>query len=186
MTDKKKIKNTQFFDLLVAKSNSMLDKNKNNTIIANWLREEITNCKMTKDDLDQIVKDSHKMGIDEMIISEIKKQIKRMTDKPKLDEDRKKQLEDRLFKRNELITEEGEEAVISWIDENQVTRAEAEQIADYDGTFLEERLSIMLDRIVEEEGAIFVDDVVEEETETRSEEDIQQEIESNIKTEERD
>ena len=87
-----------------------------------------------------------------------------MTDKPKLDEERKKQLEDRLFKRNELITEEGEEAVISWIDENQVTRAEAEQIADSDGTFLEERLSIMLDRLIEEEGAIFVDDVVEEES----------------------
>jgi hypothetical protein len=85
-----------------------------------------------------------------------------MTDKPKLDEERKKQLQDRLFKRNELITEEGEEAVISWIDENQVTRAEAEQIADYDGTFLEERLAIIIERDIEEEGAIFVDDVVEE------------------------
>ena len=87
-----------------------------------------------------------------------------MTDKPKLDEDRKRELEHILQKRNELITEEGEESVHSWIDENQVTRAEAEQIADSDGTFLEERLSIMLDRLIEEEGAIFGDDVVEEES----------------------
>jgi len=86
-----------------------------------------------------------------------------MTDEPKLDEDRKAQLEHRLFKRNEQITEEGEVAVSSWIDENQVTRSEAEQIADSDGTFLESRLSTMLDRLIEEEGAIFVDDKVEEE-----------------------
>ena len=85
-----------------------------------------------------------------------------MTDEPKLDEDRKAQLEHRLFKRNEQITEEGEVAVSSWIDENQVTRSEAEQIADSDGTFLESRLSTMLDRLIEEEGAIFVDDVLEE------------------------
>jgi hypothetical protein len=76
-------------------------------------------------------------------------------------EDRKAQLEHRLSKRNELITEEGEEAVISWIAENQVTRAEAEQLADYEGTFLQTRLAIILDRNIEEEGvAIFVDDVV--------------------------
>ena len=86
-----------------------------------------------------------------------------MTDKPKkLDEDRKSQLEHRLYKRHEVIYDEGEEAVISWIDENQVTRSEAEQIADSNGNFLEQRLSTMLDRLIEEEGAIFVDDVVEE------------------------
>ena len=85
-----------------------------------------------------------------------------MTDKKKLDEDRKLQLEHRLYKRYEVIYDEGEEAVISWIDENQVTRSEAEQIADSNGNFLEQRLSTMLDRLIEEEGAIFVDDVVEE------------------------
>jgi|OM-RGC.v1.033378500 hypothetical protein len=80
MTDKKEeiySSQTNFFcDLLVAKSNSIIDENKNNTIIADWLREKITECKITNNELDQIVKDSHKMDIDEMIISEIKKQIK--------------------------------------------------------------------------------------------------------------
>jgi len=85
-----------------------------------------------------------------------------MTDEKKLDEDRKSQLEHRLYKRYEVIYDEGEEAVSSWIDENQVTRSEAEQIADSNGNFLEQRLSTMLDRLIEEEGAIFVDDVLEE------------------------
>ena len=79
-------------------------------------------------------------------------------------DDRIKNLIDRLQNRNELITEEGEEAVYSWIDEHQVTRAEAEEVADSDGTFLEERLQIILERDIEEEGAIFVDDKVEEES----------------------
>ena len=83
-----------------------------------------------------------------------------MTDKPKkLDEDRKSQLEHRLYKRYETIYEEGEEAVISWIEEQQVTRAEAEQIADANGTFLHQRLSTLLD---EEGVAIFVDDKLED------------------------
>jgi len=85
-----------------------------------------------------------------------------MIDEKKLDEDRKSQLEHRLYKRYEVIYDEGEEAVSSWIDENQVTRSEAEQIADSNGNFLEQRLSTMLDRLIEEEGAIFVDDVLEE------------------------
>ncbi len=87
-----------------------------------------------------------------------------MTDKPKkLDEDRKSQLEHRLYKRYETIYEEGEEAVHSWIEEQQVTRAEAEQIADVNGTFLHQRLSTLLDRDINEEGvAIFVDDKLED------------------------
>ena len=58
-----------------------------------------------------------------------------MTDEKNLDEDRKSQLEHRLYKRYEVIYDEGEEAVSSWIDENQVKRSEAEQIADSNGNF---------------------------------------------------
>ena len=58
-----------------------------------------------------------------------------MTDEKNLDEDRKSQLEHRLYKRYEVIYDEGEEAVSSWIDENQVKRSEADQIADSNGNF---------------------------------------------------
>lgn len=85
-----------------------------------------------------------------------------MTDEKKLDEDRKSQLEHRLYKRYETIYEEGEEAVHSWIEEQQVTRAEAEQIADVNGTFLHQRLSTLLDRDINEKVAIFVDDKLED------------------------
>ena len=79
-------------------------------------------------------------------------------------DDRIKNLTEGLFRLNERITEDAEDTVQNWINDNQITRADAEQIADSDGNFLEERLSIMLDRDIED-GAIFFDEQNEEDEE---------------------
>jgi len=81
-----------------------------------------------------------------------------------MSDDRIKDLIEGLFKLNERITEDAEDTVQNWINDNQITRADAEQIADSDGNFLEERLSIMLDRDIED-GAIFFDEQNEEDEE---------------------
>ena len=80
-------------------------------------------------------------------------------------DDRIKNLIEGLFRLNERITEDAEDTVQNWINDNQITRADAEQIADSDGNFLEERLSIMLDRDIED-GAIFFDEQNEEDEES--------------------
>jgi len=81
-----------------------------------------------------------------------------------MSDDRIKDLIEGLFRLNERITEDAEDTVQNWINDNQITRADAEQIADSDGNFLEERLSIMLDRDIED-GAIFFDEQNEEDEE---------------------
>ena len=81
-----------------------------------------------------------------------------------MSKDRIKNLIEGLFRLNQRITEDAEDTVQNWIDDNQVTRADAEQIADSDGNFLEERLAIMLDRDIED-GAIFFDEKEKEEEE---------------------
>ena len=80
-------------------------------------------------------------------------------------DDRIKNLIEGLFRLNERITDDAEDTVQNWINDNQITRADAEQIADSDGNFLEERLSIMLDRDIED-GAIFFDEQNEEDEES--------------------
>jgi len=81
-----------------------------------------------------------------------------------MSDDRIKNLIEGLFRLNERITEDAEDVVQNWINDNQITRADAEQIADSDGIFLEELLSIMLDRDIED-GAIFFDEQSEEDEE---------------------
>ena len=81
-----------------------------------------------------------------------------------MSDDRIKDLIEGLFRLNERITEDAEDTVQNWINDNQITRADAEQIADSDGNFLEQRLSIMLDRDIED-GAIFFDEQNEEDEE---------------------
>ena len=81
-----------------------------------------------------------------------------------MSKDRIKNLIEGLFRLNQRITEDAEDTVQNWIDDNQVTRADAEQIADSDGNFLEERLAIMLDRDIED-GAIFFDEKEKEDEE---------------------
>ena len=81
-----------------------------------------------------------------------------------MSKDRIKDLIEGLFRLNQRITEDAEDTVQNWIDDNQVTRADAEQIADSDGNFLEERLAIMLDRDIED-GAIFFDEKEKEDEE---------------------
>ena len=81
-----------------------------------------------------------------------------------MSDDRIKNLIEGLFRLNERITEDAEDVVQNWINDNQITRADAEQIADSDGIFLEELLSIMLDRDIED-GAIFFDEQNEEDEE---------------------
>lgn len=66
--------------------------------------------------------------------------------------DRIKELKDTLFKMNEYITETAEDDVYKWIDINKVARAQAEEIADKDGTFLEQRLYFILERQLENEN----------------------------------
>lgn len=74
--------------------------------------------------------------------------------------DRIKELEDNLFNMNTYITEQAEDELYKWIDINKLTRAEAEIIADKDGTFLEQRLYFILERQLEneDEDNIFYND----------------------------
>lgn len=75
-------------------------------------------------------------------------------------DDRIKDLENRLSKWVSALADETDNQLCEWIDENKVTRAEAEQIAKFGGNFLQERLQLLLDKELDDDEAIFEDDEV--------------------------
>ena len=77
-------------------------------------------------------------------------------------DDRIKDLEHRLFKWVSALADETDDQLCEWIDENKITREEAQQIAKFDGHFLQERLQLLLDRELGDDEAIFEDDEVRE------------------------
>jgi len=77
-------------------------------------------------------------------------------------DDRIKDLENKLSRWVSALADETDEYLCEWIDENKIKREEAQQIAKFDGHFLQERLQLLLDRELGDDEAIFEDDEVRE------------------------
>ena len=77
-------------------------------------------------------------------------------------DDRIKDLENKLSRWVSALADETDEHLCEWIVENKITRDEAQQIAKFDGHFLQERLQLLLDRELGDDEAIFEDDEVRE------------------------
>ena len=77
-------------------------------------------------------------------------------------DDRIKDLESKLSRGVSTLADETDEHLCEWIDENKITREEAQQIAKFDGHFLQERLQLLLDKELGDDEAIFEDDEIRE------------------------
>ena len=79
-----------------------------------------------------------------------------------MSDDRIKDLESKLSRWVSTLADETDEYLCEWIDENKITREEAQQIAKFDGHFLQERLQLLLDKELGDDEAIFEDDEIRE------------------------
>jgi len=79
-----------------------------------------------------------------------------------MSDDRIKDLESKLSRWVSTLADETDQHLCEWIDKNKITREEAQQIAKFDGHFLQERLQLLLDKELGDDEAIFEDDEIRE------------------------